>query len=112
MAAAAQLKGQSEATLADYEKALAEARSRAQAIAAEMHQQVTKESEARRDALEAKLNAQLAEAEKAIGETKIRAMTNVRAIAAEATAAIIERLTGSVPSPSSVDAAVNDALRR
>src|SRR6476661_6797229 len=56
----------SEAALAAYEKALADARSRAQAIGAEIRDKVHAEAEESRKAIEAKLNGQLAEAEKAI----------------------------------------------
>jgi F-type H+-transporting ATPase subunit b len=110
LALAQKLREDSERTSASYEKALADARGRAQTIAAEMRRRLTGESEARRHALEAKLTAQLVEAERAIAATKARAMTNVRAIAVEAAAAIIEHLTGTAPSASSVDAAVNEAL--
>ena len=50
--------------IAAYEKALADARSRAQAIGDEIRDKVHAEAEEKRKALEAKLNAQLAEAEK------------------------------------------------
>ena len=38
-------------------------------------------------------------------------MANVRSIAADATKAIVERLTGKAPADSAVDAAVSDALK-
>ena len=38
-------------------------------------------------------------------------MANVRGIAADATKAIVERLIGTAPSDSAVDAAVADALK-
>jgi F-type H+-transporting ATPase subunit b len=112
LALAQRLKAESETTLASYEQALAEARGRAQAIAAEMHKRMTAESEARRHALETELKVQLADAEAGIAATKATAMANVRAIAVEATAAIIERLTGTAAVASSVDAAVNAALEQ
>ena len=61
---AQRLKADSEAALAAYEKSLADARNRAQAIGAEIRDKLNAEAEERRKALEAKLNAQLAEAEK------------------------------------------------
>src|ERR1700687_4929605 len=56
LTAAGRLKGESEAALATYEKALAEARARAQALAAETHKKLAAETEARRHALEEALN--------------------------------------------------------
>ena len=81
---ARQLREEADAALAGYEKALADAHSRGQSIASETHARLTAEGEARRKALEAELNAKLAEAEKQIAATKQAAMVNVRTIAADA----------------------------
>ena len=54
----------------------------------------------------------LEEAEKTIAATKDAAMANVRMIAIEATAAIVQRLIGLAPSEKSVSDAVADALKR
>jgi F-type H+-transporting ATPase subunit b len=105
-------KQESEAALVAYEKALADARSRAQAIGTEIRDKVHAEAEENRKGLEGKLNAQLAEAEKSIASTKSAAMTNVRGIAVDAASAIVERLTGAVPAAPAVAAAVDDALKR
>ena len=109
---AERLRSESDAALAAYEKALADARARAQAIAADTHARLAAESETRRRALEAELNDKLAAAEKSIAATRTAAMTNVRGIAADAAAAIVERLTGAAPPPPAVQAAVDDALKR
>src|SRR5204862_8226264 len=69
-AQAQRLKGESEEALKAYEKALGDARSRAQAIASETHQKLAAEAEERRKVLETNLNAKLAEAEKTIDATK------------------------------------------
>jgi F-type H+-transporting ATPase subunit b len=111
LAEAQRLKSESEIAIAGYEKALSEARSRAQRIADETSHRLNAEAEERRKALEAELNAKLAEAERTIAATKSAAMANVHAIAAEATAAIIERLIGVAPADSAIQAAVKDALR-
>jgi F-type H+-transporting ATPase subunit b len=105
-------KEDSEAALAAYEKALADARNRAQAIGAEIRDKLHAEAEERRKALEAKLNAQLAEAEKKIATTKTAAMANVRGIAVETASAIVERLIGTAPPASAVAAAVDETLKR
>jgi F-type H+-transporting ATPase subunit b len=108
---AERLRGESEAALAAYERLIAEARGRAQTMAAETHRRLTAEAEDRRKVLDRELNAKLAEAEQAIAATKVAAMASVRAIAAEAAAAIVERLIGTAPAARSVEAAVDEALR-
>ena len=112
LAEAERLREESEAALAAYEKALAEARARAQAIGAETHAKLAAESEQRRKTLEHELNAHLAEAEKTVAATKTAAMANVHGIAAEAAAAIVERLIGTAPSPQAVAAAVDASVKR
>jgi F-type H+-transporting ATPase subunit b len=104
-------KEEAEAALAAYEKALADARNRAQAIGTEIRDKLHAEAEEKRKALEAQLNTQLAEAEKMIAATKTAAMANVRGIAVDAAAAIVERLIGVTPSAPAVAAAVDDALK-
>ena len=111
MAAAQRLKEQSDAAIAAHEKALNEARSRAQVLAGETRAKAAAEAEAKRKQVDAKLNAQVQEAEKAIAATKQNAMRNVRGIAAEAAAAIVERLIGTAPPEPAVAAAVDDALK-
>jgi F-type H+-transporting ATPase subunit b len=53
----------------------------------------------------------LAEAEKTIAAIKHAAMANVGNIAADAAKAIVERLIGTAPADSAVDAAVKDTLK-
>src|SRR5436309_3396883 len=65
LAEAQKLRHESDAALAAYEKALAEARGRAQGIADETSHRLNAEAEERRKALESELNAKLAEAERA-----------------------------------------------
>src|SRR5712671_5787968 len=88
---AARMKDAADAAIASYEKALADARARAQAIAAQTRDKLNAEAEANRKELEAKLHGRLAEAEKSIAATKSSAMANVRGIAHEAAAAIVTR---------------------
>jgi F-type H+-transporting ATPase subunit b len=110
-AEAEQSKTQSDAAIADYEKALADARARAQAMANETREQQAAQAAATRKRLEDELNIKLAEAEKTIAATKQDAMTNVRGIAADAAKAIVERLIGRAPADNAVEAAVTDALK-
>ena len=112
LAEAEQLKRQSDDAVAAYEKALADARARAQTIANETREKQQAEAETARKTLEGGLNAKLAEAEKSIAATKQAAMANVRVIAEDAARAIIERLIGSAPSDKAVADAVADALKR
>jgi F-type H+-transporting ATPase subunit b len=111
LADASRLKGESDAAIAAYEKALADARNRAQAIANEMRERQAADAEARRKTLENELNAKLAEAEKTIAATKQAAMGNVRGIAEDATRAIVERLIGEAPNEKTVAAAVAEAMK-
>jgi F-type H+-transporting ATPase subunit b len=104
-------KTQSDAAIAAYEKALADARARAQAIAGEMRDKQAAEAAGTRKKLEDQLHVKLAEAEKTIAATKQAAMTNVRSIAADAAKAIVERLIGTAPADSAVAAAVKEALK-
>jgi F-type H+-transporting ATPase subunit b len=103
---------QSEAALAAYEKSLADARNRAQAIANETREKFVAEAEANRKALEGKLNEQLAGAERTIAATKAAAMSNVQEIAVESASAIVERLLGAAPAPAAAAQAVDRALKR
>jgi len=108
---ASRLKGESDAAVAAYEKALADARTRAQAMANEMRERQAAEAEERRKTLEDALNAKLAAAEKTIAATKQSAMSNVRGIAEDAARAIVERLIGKSPDEKLVAAAVADVLK-
>ena len=69
-------------------------------------------AEERRKALEARLNEKLQGAEKTIEQTKASAMSNVRGIAVETAAAIVERLIGTAPNDKTVGEAVDRALKR
>ena len=112
LAEAKGLKDQSDAALAAYEKSLADARARAQTMASETRDKLSAEAEDARKKLEAELHARLAKAEQAIAATKTAAMANVQGIAVDTASAIVERLTGSAPQGSAVQAAVADALKR
>jgi F-type H+-transporting ATPase subunit b len=111
LAEAQKLKDDSEAALKAYESDLAAARSKAQTIGAETRDKLNAASEAERKALEGKLSAKLADAEKTIAATRTSAMSNVRGIAADAAAAIVQRLTGTAPDSQSVASAVDASLK-
>jgi F-type H+-transporting ATPase subunit b len=108
---AQKLKDESESALKAYESELAAARSKAQAIGAETREKMNAASDAERKSLEDTLSARLTEAEKTIGATRATAMGNVRGIAADAAAAIVQRLTGSAPDINAVASAVEASLK-
>jgi F-type H+-transporting ATPase subunit b len=112
LAEAQRLKEASDAAIAAHEKALAEARGRAQTLANETREKAAAAAELRRKEVDAKLGAHIAEAEKTIAATRAGAMTNVRGIASEAAAAIVERLAGVSPRSQEVAEAVGDVLKR
>jgi F-type H+-transporting ATPase subunit b len=112
LAEAKSLKDSSDAAIAAYEKALADARSRAQALANETHQKFAAEADAARKELDATLNTRIAEAEQAIATRRTAAMANVQDIAIETAGAIVERLTGNAPAKPDVAKAVAGTLKR
>jgi F-type H+-transporting ATPase subunit b len=111
LAAAQKLKDESDSALKAYESELAAARSRAQAISAETREKLNAAAEAQRKTLEDQLSVKLADAEKTIASTREAAMSNVRGIAADAAAAIVQRLIGIVPDGKVVDSAVDASLK-
>ena len=111
-AEAEKFRKQSDAALTAYEKALADARNRAQTLAAETRERLNAQAEETRKRLDAELAEKLAAAEKTIAATKTAAMANVHSIAVEFTAAIVERLIGTAPPATAVETAVADVLKR
>jgi F-type H+-transporting ATPase subunit b len=108
LAAAEQLKERSNAAQAAYEKALADARGRAQAIAGATRQQQARETEDLHKRLEAHLQDRMAAAEQSIAKSRGAAMSNVKSIAAETASAIVERLIGQRPRDEEIAAALGD----
>jgi F-type H+-transporting ATPase subunit b len=109
---AARMKDAADAAIASYEQALADARTRAHAIAGETRDKVNAEAEAHRKAVEAGLQAKLIAAEETIAATRTAAMAHVQSIAQEAAIAIVSRLTGQAPSPPAAAAAVKAVIER
>ena len=112
IAAAQRLKERSDIAHASYEKALADARGRAQSIA-----NATRDSEAAaagetNKRLEAELHERLAAADRSIAARRATAMQSVGTIAAETAAAIVERLIGQAPPAEDVAAAVHNLPKR
>jgi F-type H+-transporting ATPase subunit b len=97
---------------AAYEKALADARGRAQAIANETREREAAAAEQTNKRLEAELHQRLAAAEQSIAAKRESAMANVGTIAADTASAIVERLIGKAPPAQDVAAAVQQSTKR
>lgn len=111
LAAANRFKEQSDAAHAAYEKALNDARSRAQSIAAATHAEQAAAAEVTNKRLEAQLHERIADAERSIAATRTAAMSNVGSIASDTAAAIVERLIGQAPAAHEVAAAVSETMK-
>jgi F-type H+-transporting ATPase subunit b len=109
---AERLKSESEEAVAGYEKALASARAKAFSIAETARESAKAANDAQRADSEAALNRQLAAAEKRIGEIKAKALSDVGAIAEEATDAIVRTLVGGEVSKAEVSAAVAQSMAK
>ncbi len=108
---ATNLRQEADEVLAEYEKALAEARSRATDAIRKAGEEMAAESARRHDAFGQELAAQTREAEKRIRKAKQDALDQVTAVAGEAAAAATTKLIGVTPGASQVESAVKDALR-
>jgi F-type H+-transporting ATPase subunit b len=111
LSAAQKLKTESDNALKAYETELAQARARAQAIGTETREKLNAAAEAERKTLEERLAVKMADAEKTIAATRAAAMSNVRGIAADAAAAIVQQLTGAVPDGKALSSAVDASLK-
>ena len=106
------LRDQAEKVLAEYEAALAEARSEAQAILAESSASFAAVAERRNAEVGELLARQTEEATARIAEAKTQAMGEVRTVAAELATAAAHKLIGDeIPQNEAADA-VADAMRQ
>lgn len=109
---AAKFKEEAEKAIAEYEKALAEARAKASTLALETRNRHAAEAAKKAAELEARLAAEAKVAEQRIAAAKAQALASVREIATETTAALVEKLIGTRPSPTEARAAVDAAVAR
>lgn len=110
IAKAEDLKAQAADAEAAYEKALADARSEAQAIAQATRDDIKAQGQAAQAEADAKIAAQAAESEKAIAEIRASAMENVEVVAKDTAEALVSALGGSA-SKADIDAAVTNRLK-
>lgn len=89
-----ELKTETEKALADYEKALADAKGKAGDIAKSNRDGLAAEIDKERQKVEAEITQRVTTAEKRIAESKSKAMASVSDIAGETVSAIFSKLTG------------------
>lgn len=106
------LKKEADAALEAYEKALAEAHARAQAITAEARANLKAEGDALRMELDRTLAERASEAEARIRQAKAAALANLKPAAAEVAAAIVSKLLGETIPQEEAERAVGATLRR
>ena len=99
---AERFKKETDAALAAYERALAEARAKASSMAKDMREKLAAETDKERSNVEGHLSAKLAEAEARIAATKTKALASVDEIAAETASAVVSKLLGEDVSPAEV----------
>lgn len=109
---ASRLKGQTDAAIAAYEQALAEARAKATAIARETRDKVNAEIEAERMKAETAINAKIAEAEARIAKARAAAMTEIGSIATDTAQTLVQALVGGKVAKADIEAAVASSLER
>jgi F-type H+-transporting ATPase subunit b len=108
---AQQLKNETEAVIAAYEKALAEARAQAQITLRETTEQLNAQSAERQRKVVEELGRETAAAERRINEAKQAALGSLREIAVEATREAAEKLTGVALDANRAGSAVDGAMR-
>src|SRR5262249_13198146 len=97
---------ETEEALANYERALGEARAKASAIAKDMHARLTAEADAERTKIDAQIAEKIAGAETRIAQERARAMSGIGDIAGATAGAIVAKLIGREVSPDEVQRAL------
>jgi F-type H+-transporting ATPase subunit b len=108
---AQQLKNETEAVIAAYEKALAEARMQAQISLRETTEQLNAQSAERQRKVVEELGRETAAAERRISNAKQQALGSLREIAIEATREAAQKLTGVGLDATRAASVVEQALR-
>jgi F-type H+-transporting ATPase subunit b len=105
------LKEEAEAAHVAYEHELAQARGRAQAIAADAREQAKKEAEANQNRMEAELAAKLSQAETRIASVRSKAMADVGAIASSIAEEIVRQLVGGTVAKGDLENAISGVMK-
>lgn len=100
------LKDETEAAIKNYEKALADARANANAIAQETRAKVTGEIDAEQASHDATLGKKIKDAETKIAKLKATALASVEEIAGDSAADIVASLTGTKTTKAAVAKAI------
>ncbi len=104
------LKEETDAAIAAYEQALAEARNKAHGIAHDTRSRLKADQEARREKAEGELNGKLKAAEAHIAGIKTEALSQIGDIAGETTSALVEQLMGKAPTKTDLTKALKSAM--
>lgn len=109
---AASFKANAEAVLAEYEKAMADARAKAQALLAENAERCAAEATERQEQLDVRLAQRLQEAEAGIARSRQAALKSIAAVAGDIARTVTEKLIGETVDDKAVKAAVKFAAKR
>ncbi|MEM1396834.1 MAG: hypothetical protein AAGH38_05240 [Pseudomonadota bacterium] len=107
---AAESRRQAEAAEEAYKQSLAEARARAQAIAAETREEIDAEIASMQAEAEERVAAKISAAEAKIDDMKVAAKANVKAAATDVAREIISTLIDENPTEEAVSSAVNQVI--
>lgn len=110
LAAARTLREETDKAIADYEKALADAKARAQQIGREAREEMAAEMGRQHTEVDRQINEKMADAEKSITALKVSALSHTDEIATELTEDLVARLLGRRVDRNSVAGAVQEAL--
>lgn len=110
LAAAERFRKDSEKALADYEKALADARAKAQGLANETRAKAQGLANEQRSRLDAELNQQVRSAETRINESRVKALAGLSDVAVEVVGEVVGRIGGSAPQADELKSAVASAI--
>lgn len=110
LAEATRLRDETAKALASYQQALADAKQRAQGIAAQIRQETSDDIARQRAAIDQQLAAKSADAERRITVLKDEALTHVGEIAGDTAQAVVAHLLGKSTSSAELQAAINEVL--
>ncbi|HEV2265096.1 MAG TPA: F0F1 ATP synthase subunit B' [Stellaceae bacterium] len=108
---AQRMKAEAEAVIAAYERALAEARAKAQHALRETAERLAAEAVEQQRKLAESLNAETTKAERRIADAKAAALQGVRQLAADVAQDAAGKLAGAAVEPARVKAAVEAVLQ-